>query len=88
MYSPPSKQAQEEKTLLKPRPPSHKNDTSDRQSHYKNSQDAKNVYRNEERCQKCGDSNHIEGLQCPAKKLQCKSCHKHGHFTGLCFQKK
>ena len=36
----------------------------------------------------CGDSNHIEGLQCPAKKFQCKSCHKYGHYTNLCYQMK
>ena len=73
---------------MKPRPTSHKNDTSDRQSHYKKSFDAKNVYKNKVRCQKCGDSNCIEGFQCPAKKFQCKSCHKYGHFTSLCYQKK
>ena len=73
---------------MKPRPPSHKNDTSDRQSNYKKSFDAKNVYKNKERCQMCGDSNHIEGFQCPAKKFQCKSCHKCGHFTSLNYQKK
>ena len=36
----------------------------------------------------CGDSIHIEGFQCPAKKCQCKSCHKYGHFTRLCYEKK
>ena len=36
----------------------------------------------------CGDSNHIEGFQCPTKKIQCKSCHKYGHFTSLFYQKK
>ena len=35
-----------------------------------------------------GDSNHIERFQCPAKKFQCKSHHKYGHFTRLCYQKK
>ena len=54
----------------------------------KKSFDAKNVYNNKKRCQKCGDSNHIEGFQCSAKKFQCKSCHKYGHFTSLCYQKK
>ena len=79
---------------MKPRPPSHKNDTSNRQqvpsynSNYKKRFDAKNVYKNKERCQKCGDSIHIEGFQCPAKKFQCKSYHKYGHFTSLCHQKK
>ena len=76
------------KAFAKPIPPSHKNDTSDRQSLCKKSFDVKNIYTNKERCQKCGDSNHIEGYLCPAKKLQCKSCHKYGHFTSLCYQKK
>ena len=80
---------------MKPRPPSHKNDASDRQkvssyhnNNYKKSFDAKNVYKNKERCQKCGDSIHIEGFQCSVKKYQCKSCHKYGHLTSLCYQKK
>ena len=88
MYRPPSKQAQEEKPFVKPIPPSHKKDTSDRQSHYKKGFDAKNMYNNKERCQKCADSNHIEAFQYPTKKFQCKSCHKYGHFTSLCYQKK
>ena len=46
------------------------------------------MYKNKERCQKCGDSIHIEGFQCPVKKYQCKSCHKYGHFRSLCYQKK
>ena len=67
---------------------SHKNDTCERQHNYKKSFYAKNIYKNKERCQKCGDSNHIDGFQCPAKKFQCKSCHKYGHLTSLCYQKK
>ena len=47
--------------------PSQKNDTHDRQHSYKMSFDAKNVYKNKERCQKCGDSNYIKGFQCPVK---------------------
>ena len=31
---------------------------------------------------------HLEGFQCPAKKYQCKACHKFGHFTSMCYQKK
>ena len=50
MHRPPGKQAQEEVFCG---PPSHKNDASDRQNNYKKSFDAKNVYRNKERCQKC-----------------------------------
>ena len=83
------------KSFVKPRPPSHKNDTSDRWQvpsyhnyNYKKSFDAKNVYKNKKRCQKCGDSIYIEGFHCPAKKFQCKSCHKYGYFTSLSYQKK
>ena len=76
------------KSFVKHRPPSHKIGTSDRQSNHKKSFDAKNVNKNKERCQKFGDSNHIECFQCPAKKFQCKSCRKYGHFTSLCYQKK
>ena len=43
---------------------------------------------NHNRCSKCGDTNHREGFTCPAKKYQCKVCHKFGHFTSQCFQKK
>ena len=37
---------------------------------------------------KCGDTTHIEGFQCPAKKYQCKASHNFGHFTSMCYQKK
>ena len=40
------------------------------------------------RCSKCGDIAHHEGFTCPAKKYQCKPCHKFGHFTSQCFQRK
>ena len=76
----PASKHKKRKPFVKPGPLSHKNDTSDRQSHYKKSFDAKNVYRNKERCQKCGDSNHIEGFQCPAKKFQCKSKKPKAHM--------
>ena len=67
-YLPASKH-KKRKPFVKPRPPSHKNDTSDRKSHYKKSFDAMNVYKNKGRCQKCGESNHIEGSQYPAEKV-------------------
>ena len=78
---PPESKHKKRKPFAMPRPHHPKNDTSDRQSHYKKRYEAKNVYKNNERCQKCGDSNHIESFQCPAEKFQCKSCHKYGHFT-------
>ena len=56
----PASKHKKRKSFVKPRPPSHKNDTSDRHNNYKKSFGAKNVYKNKERCQKCGDSNHIE----------------------------
>ena len=42
---------------------------------------------NSNRCSKCGDTTHCEGFTCPAKKYQCKACHKFGHFTSQCFQR-
>ena len=43
---------------------------------------------NHKRCSKCDDTSHQEVFTCPAKKYQCKVCHKFGHFTSQCFQKK
>ena len=31
---------------------------------------------------------HVEDFQCPVKNYQCRTYHKYGHFTCLCFQKK
>ena len=39
------------------------------------------------KCNRCGDTPHAKGFQCPARKFQCKICHKFGHFTSACFQK-
>ena len=39
-------------------------------------------------CSKCGDTAHHKGFTCPAKKYQSKACHKFGHFTSQCFQRK
>ena len=52
-------------------------------SYNKKSFDPKNVHKNKDRCSKSGGSTHVEGFQCPAKKLQCKAGHKFGHFTSL-----
>ena len=75
-----------------------KQGTKQRQSHHKNAEhpatgqfkrnfDPNLVHKYKDRCTKCGDSAHLEGFQCPAKKSQCKACHKFGHFTSLFFQK-
>ena len=51
------------------------------------SSQARGAQKQKGRCSKCGDSTHLEGFTCPVKKYQCKSCHKFGHFTSLCFMK-
>ena len=40
------------------------------------------------RCLKCSDMANHDGFTCPAKKYQCKACHKFGQFTSQCFQRK
>ena len=40
------------------------------------------------RCLKCGDTAHHEGFTCPAKKYQCKACHKIWTFYKPMFPKK
>ena len=57
-------------------------------SYNKKSTDPRNAHKNKDRCPKCGDSTYVEGFQSPAKKFQCKACHKFGHFTSLCYQKR
>ena len=57
-------------------------------SKHKKQFDAKSAHQNKDRCTKCGNAAHINGFQCLAKKYQCKACHKFGHFTSLCLQKK
>ena len=42
----------------------------------------------EDRCNKCGDTPHIEGFRYPASRHQCKYCHKFGHYSHLCFKEK
>ena len=40
-----------------------------------------------DRCTRCGNTLHTKGFQCPARKFQCKACHKFGHFSIVCYQK-
>ena len=49
--------------------------------------DPKQAHISRDRCSKCGDSKHDEGFKCTAKKYQCKTYHKYGYFTSLCFKK-
>ena len=70
------------------RPQRYKQSTSEQQAPpYKRRFDPKQVHTSKDRCSKCGNSKHVEGFKCPAKKYKCKSCHKYGHFTSLCFKK-
>ena len=39
------------------------------------------------KCNRCSNTPHAKGFQCPSRKYQCKICHKFGHFTSVCFQK-
>ena len=85
---PPSKHKKEQS--FKSRPPSHKRYSSEHNQHqvppYKNLIQNKPI-QVQYRCSKCGDSKHVEGFKCPAKKCQCKTCNKHVHFTSLCYKK-
>ena len=79
------------KPFVKPKQLSHRNAVQENphvSSYNKKSFDPRNEYRNKDRCSKCGDSTHVEGFQFPAKKFQCKACHKFGHFASLCYQNK
>ena len=40
-----------------------------------------------DKCTGCGDTLHAKEIQCPARKFQCKICHKFRHFTTVCYQK-
>ena len=72
-----------------------RNDQYHGQPHYKKIGDHKlpmsnqiPLSNNSNKCLKCGDTAHHDGFTCPAKKYQCKVCHKFGHFTSQCFQRK
>ena len=58
------------------------------QSQHKKQFVVKQARQSKDRCSKCGDSVHVEGFQCTAKKFQCKACHKFGDFTSLYYQNK
>ena len=76
---------------MKPKQVSHKhqgNEGYHPQAPPKKRFDTKGVHNDKSRCSKCGDTTHLEGFQSPAKKYQCKACHKFGHFTSMCYQKK
>ena len=87
---PPSKHKKKQQSF-KSRLPHHKRYSSEHNQHqvppYKKKFDPKQSHTRKDRCSKCGDSKHVEGLKCPAKKFQCKTCNKYGHFTSLWYKK-
>ena len=70
------------------RPKQYKAPENSASNQVKKSYDNKKPYRAPDHCNKCGDSIHMQGFQCPAKKYQCKVCNEYGHFSSLCYQKK
>ena len=81
------KYKKKKKTQRKQKQANQKNGEQRPPNQYKKGFDPRLAHKNKDRCSKCGDSAHLEGFQCPAKKYQCKACHKFGHYTRLCFQK-
>ena len=87
----PASKYKKKRPLWKPKQTNHKHQGSDSyklQVQQKKKFDTKGAHNDRNRCSKCGDTVHLEGFQCPAKKYQCKACHKVGHFTSMCYQKK
>ena len=76
-----------QKSQIKQRPMENKNPEQKQPSYHRKSFDPRNAHMQKDRCSKCGDSTHLEGFTCHAKRYQCKSCHKFGHFTSSCFMK-
>ena len=66
----------------------HKPPESSASNQVKKSYDKRKPHRAPDCCNKCGDSIHAQGFQCPVKKYQCKVYNKYGHFSSLCYQKK
>ena len=87
----PAGKYKKKKAYMNPKQVNHKhqgNEGFHPQAQPKKRFDTKGAHNDKSRCSKCGDTIHIEGFQCPAKKYQCKACHKFGHFTSMCYQKK
>ena len=70
------------------RPKQHKAPKNAASNQVKKSYDNRKPHRAPDPCNKCGNSIHAQGFQCPVKKYQCKVCNKSGHFSSLCYQKK
>ena len=48
--------------------------------------DLRKMEKQSDRCIRRGNTMHAKGFQYPARKFQCKVCHKFGHFTTVCYQ--
>ena len=70
------------------RPKPHKAPGNSASNQVKKFYDNRKPHRAPDCCNKCGDSIHAQGFQCPAKKYQCKVWNTYGHFSSLCYQKK
>ena len=80
---PPSKYKKKKKSSVKHKLSNYKQHGSENyqaQTHHKKRFDPKSTHNNK-------DSSN-RGMPMSSKKYQCKACHKFGHFTSLCFQKK
>ena len=71
----PAGKYKKKRSSMKPRQSNNKNQGQEGyhlQAQPKKKFDTRGVHNDKTRCSKCGDSVHIEGFQCPAKKYQCK----------------
>ena len=87
----PASKYKKKRPLWKPKQTNYKHQGDDSyklQAQQKKKSDTKGAHNDRNRCSKCCDTVHLEGFKCPAKKYQCKTCHKFGHFTSMCYQKK
>ena len=87
----PAGKYKKKRSSMKPRQSNNKNQGQEGyhlQAQPKKKFNTRGVHNDNTRCSKCVDSVHVEGFHCPAKKYQCKACHKFGHFISMCFQKK
>ena len=87
----PASKYKKKRPLWEPKQTNYKHQDGDShklQMQQKKKFDTKGVHNDRNRCSKCGDTVHLERFQCPAKKYQCKTCHKFGYFTSMCYQKR
>ena len=96
---PPSMFQKKQKRSIKSRQATNKNHHEDKQREgmpqvhrrFNNNHQAhasQEKYYSKDRCNKCGDSPHVEGFRYPASRYPCKNCHKFGHLSSLCYKKK